>query len=360
VAAFEDLSGRSAGPRTLRLRGLAVLAALIAFAMLCYQMAIGTFEPAFRLTVVADSIGEGLTPGAEVKYRGLTIGSVKSLEAVGYGKQQMALVLDPTKAAALHADTTARFTSSNVFGSAAVELVSNGQGAALSPGGTLLIGKDMQSASITGLLRQGTELASVLDSPELDRVIAVLRKNANIVEPVTRSAIDTAKILADAQRVPISQSLSVIASFVNGVNDLLPLATLLNQLLDQLDFLVKGDGGERTNAVLVQVGGLLNVVGKLIADNQHWLVPGVHGLVNIGAPTAYALGSLAPSYDRISGLIDRTSTAFPVIDGKVRMRVDVSLDAMPGLAAALPTGVPQGVPTADAPLPAEAPIGGGR
>ena len=45
-----------------------------------------------------------MTPGAEVKYRGLTIGSVKSLEAVGYGKQRMALLLDPAKAGAEPAD----------------------------------------------------------------------------------------------------------------------------------------------------------------------------------------------------------------------------------------------------------------
>ena len=32
------------------------------------------------LTVVADTLGEGLSPGAEVKFRGLTIGSVGSLE----------------------------------------------------------------------------------------------------------------------------------------------------------------------------------------------------------------------------------------------------------------------------------------
>jgi len=346
---FHDESGRAAGTRTLRLRGLAVFAALAVATTLLYQLAAGKYEPAFNLTVVADSIGEGLTPGAEVKFRGLTIGSVKRLESIGYNRQKLTLVLDPRQAGALKADTGAQFTSSNVFGTAAVELISSGRGEHLAPGRTLLIGDDVQASSITGLLREGTKLASVLDSSEVDRIIEMLRKHADLVEPVARSTFDTAKILVDAQTVPISQSLSVIASFVNGLNDFVPLAGLMNQLLDELTFLVEPGGADRTNTILVQVGGLLNFVADLFNRNQQWLVPMANGLVNVAAPTTYALGSLAPSYDRLSGLIDRTSAAFPVIDGKVRLRIDVLLDAMPGLAAALPAEQPA--------LPAERPGG---
>ena len=64
---------------------------------------------------------------------------------------------------------------------------------------------------------------------------------------------------------------------------------------------------------------------------------------------SYFQGSFAPAYDRLSGLLDRTSAAFPIIDGKVRMQIEVTLDTMPGLAAALP------LPTSDA-----VPQGGGR
>ena len=49
---------------------------------------------------------------------------------------------------------------------------------------------------------------------------------------------------------------------------------------------------------------------------------------------------MAPVYDRLSGLLDRTSAAFPVVNGKVRMQIEVGLEAMPGLAAALPPQPP--------------------
>jgi ABC-type transporter Mla subunit MlaD len=336
MPAFNDQSGREATARSLRIRGVGVLAALAAAAIVLSQLAAGNYQPTFELTVLADSIGEGLTPGAEVKFHGLTIGSVKDLKATGYHQQRLTLLLEPGQAKALRADTRAQFTSSNVFGTAAVELVSSDRGPALTPGRTLTIGRDAPSASITGFLRQGSKLSSVLDSPEVKHILTFLRKHADLIEPVARSTFNTATILANAQTRPLSQSLSVIASFVNGFNDLMPLAGLLNQLLDQLDFLAAPGGADKVNTIILQVGELLNFLAKTFQDNDHWLAPLATGLVNLAAPGAYSLGSLAPAYDRLSGLIDRTSAAFPVVDGAVRARVDVLLDAMPGLAAALP------------------------
>ena len=39
--------------------------------------------------VLANTIGEGLMPGAEVKFHGLAIGTVKTLESTGYNRQRM-------------------------------------------------------------------------------------------------------------------------------------------------------------------------------------------------------------------------------------------------------------------------------
>lgn len=324
----------------MRIRGLviAVVLGLIAFVM--YQQNTGKYSDDFELTVLADTIGEGLAPGAEVKYRGLAIGSVKTLEAAGYNKQRMTVVLDPRQARVLRADTKAQFTSSNVFGTAAVELVSSGGGAPLARNQTLQIGADVQAASITGLLRQGQKLAQVLDSPEVNRILEVLRRHSDLTAPVTKSFFDFAKILADAQTVPFSRSLSVIASFVNGVNGFIPLIPLVNDLLDQLDFLVQPGGSERTNVVLLQIGQLINDGAGIFAKNNYWLIPLVNGLLHMAVPAAFAAGSLAPAYDRLSGLLDRTSAAFPFQNGKVRMQIELILDSMPGLAAALPSTAP--------------------
>jgi hypothetical protein len=339
-----DQSVRALNSRSLRIRGLIAAVILGVASTLLYQMGTGAFTDTFKLTVLADTLGEGLTPGAEVKFRGLTIGSVESLQSVGYNKQKITLELEPRQAGALAADTTANFMSSNTFGLAAVELVSSGTGPRLRPNQTLMVDTNLRSASITGLLREGQKFTRIIDSPDVDHIIEVVRRHADLTEPVTRSYFDLIRMLADSQKVPFSQSLSVFASVVNGVSDSVPLIGLAYDLLNGMEFLAHPDGVERMNTILNQGTQLLLNATGMLAKNMSWLVPIIAAMMSMSMPLAYFQGSLAPAYDRLSGLLDRTSAAFPIIDGKVRMQIEVTLDTMPGLAAALPQSTSDAVP----------------
>jgi hypothetical protein len=316
--------------RALRIRGLVAAVVLVAVGSVLYQSAEGAYDDTFTLTVVAQTIGEGLAPGAEVKFHGLSIGSVKALESIGYNKQKMTVVLDPTQASALTTDTKARFTSSNVFGTAAVELVSDGNGPPLRSNQTLVMSADVQAASITGLLRQGQKLSRSFDTPEFDHVIEVLRRHADIVEPVARAGSDLAKVIADTQTMPVAQSLSVVASFVSGLDDALPAIGMTTNLLDGLTPLVAPGGVDRTNLVFGQTGQLLIDVGQISAQHNTWIVQLVSAIMNVAIPASFAAGSLAPAYDRLSALLDRADGAFTVIDGQVRLRTEVDVNPPAG------------------------------
>ncbi|HWT48795.1 MAG TPA: MlaD family protein [Mycobacterium sp.] len=351
---FPDQGARAPSSRSLRIRGLIAAIALGIAGIALYRLGTGGYDDTFKLTVVADVIGEGLTPGAEVKFRGLTIGSVKTLQSVGYNKQKITVELEPRQARALAADTTANFMSSNTFGLAAVELVSSGTGPRLRPNQTLAIGANVRSASITGLLRQGQKIGRMVDSPDVDHIIEIVRRHADLTEPVTRSYFDLVKMLVDSQKVPFSQSLSVFASVVNGASDSIPLIGLAYDLLNGMDFLAHPDGVERMNVILDQTAKLLFNMDHIFAKNISWLTSFMGAVMDVLLPYSYTMGSFAPVYDRLSGLLDRTSAAFPIINGKVRMQIEVALDTMPGLAAALP---PQ---PSQPPAPAAAPQAGGR
>jgi hypothetical protein len=326
---IRKLVARRATVATLRIRGLIVAVVLALVGTVLYQTAQGTYDDTFKLTVIANTIGEGLAPGAEVKFHGLAIGSVKELESVGYNRQRMTVVLDPHQAAALTTDTKARFTSSNVFGTAAVELVSDGTGPALRSNQTLVMSADVRAASITGLLRQGLKLSRSFDNPEFEHVIEVLRRHADVVEPLARAGSDLAKIIADTDTMPVAQSLSVLASFVTGLGDALPLVGLSTNLLDGLTPLVGPGGVERTNLVFRQTGQLLVDAGRLAGQHNAWIIQFVNAIMNVGIPASFAAGSLAPAYDRLSSLVDRADGALTVVDGQVRLRTEVALDGGP-------------------------------
>jgi hypothetical protein len=338
------------------MRGLIAAVVLAVAGALLYQLGTGGYADTFKLTVMADKLGEGLTPGAEVKFRGLTIGSVKTLQSAGFNKQKITLELEPRQAAALAADTTANFTSSNAFGLAAVELVSSGTGPRLGSNQTLMVDTNVKSASITGLLRQGQKFGRIMDSPDIDHIIGIVRKHSDLTEPVTRSYFDLIKMLTDSQKVPFSQSLSVLASVVNGVSDAVPLVSLAYDLLNGMEFLAHPDGVDRMNLIMDQLAKLLFTTDGIFAKHLTWLVPLFGGMMSVLLPYSYMYGSMSPAYDRISGLLDRTSTAFPIVNGKVRLNLELTLDTMPGLAAALPAA-DSVAPASSSAAPAH---GGGR
>ena len=194
-----------------------------------------------------------------------------------------------------------------------------------------MVDTNVQSASITGLLRQGQKFGRIMDSPDIDHIIEVVRRHADLTEPVTRSYFDLIKMLTDSQKVPFSQSLSVLASLVNGVSDAVPLIGLAYDLLNGMEFLAHPDGVERMNMIMDQLAKLLFTADGIFAKHMPWLVPLFGGVMSALLPTAYSIGSMAPAYDRISGLLDRTSAAFPIVNGKVRLNLELTLDTVPGL-----------------------------
>lgn len=334
---YKDESGRSAGPGALKVRGLALAAAVAIGGYGLYESGIGSYAQEFPLTLVTNTIGEGLAPGAEVKFHGFNIGQIKTLEATGYNQQRMTVILDGRQAKALTTDTTAQFTSSNIFGTAAVELVSKGQGEPLKPGGTLEIRSDIQAASITGFLRQGQKLGAILDTKQFNAIIATLERNADMTGPVVKSFLDLFKMVADAMTVPASQMLKEFASFIDGANEFVPVIDQANRLLDSLAFAIGPANVTRARDAVGSLSRFVTDIANGLRNNSAWLVPLIQSVIDMGLPAGYFFGSMAPAIDRVGGLLDRTTTAFPNVNGKVRLNLQLILDgAPPGLAAAVP------------------------
>lgn len=336
MAIYKDPSGRSAGPVALKLRGVAVAAVVAASGYSLYQAGIGSYGEPFELTLITNTIGEGMGPGGEVKYRGYNIGQVKSLQTTGYNKQRMTVILDGRQAKALTSDTKAQFTSSNIFGTAAVELVSSGVGEPLKSGGVLEISSHVQAASITGFLRMGQKLGAILDSPEFNAIIATFERHADLTAPVVKSFWDLFAMIADAQKVPFSKTLNVMASLMEGTNEFVPIIASTNRLLDSLTFMAAPPDTERATAAINSLTTIVKGVGDGLNRNNDWIVTLVRSLLDLAIPGSFFLGSLAPAYDRLNGLFDRTTAAFPVDNGKVRLNVQLIMDTAPGLGAALP------------------------
>ncbi|MCP2316644.1 virulence factor Mce family protein [Nocardia amikacinitolerans] len=180
-----DPSGRGPSARQLSLAGLAMLTAtaiLLGLLMLRYN---GFFEDKVRVTAELTSTGDGLPARADVKFRGMVVGTVAAVEVVAKGEQQRAEIhLKPAVAPTIPAGVTARVVPNNLFGVTAIELVDNGSaGAKLAAGA--VIPEDTSTATMQ-LQTTLTVLRDVLDNIQPEKLGRVLATLAAALDPAAR------------------------------------------------------------------------------------------------------------------------------------------------------------------------------
>ncbi|HUR13922.1 MAG TPA: MCE family protein [Mycobacteriales bacterium] len=98
---------------------LGVLVALVGLSVALYQKA---FTPVVRVTLLTDRIGNQLSAQADVKVRGLVVGSVRDVHALP-GGASIDLALDPDQVRLLPENVSAQLIPKTLFGEKYVELV---------------------------------------------------------------------------------------------------------------------------------------------------------------------------------------------------------------------------------------------
>ncbi|PXX53311.1 ABC-type transporter Mla subunit MlaD [Nocardia tenerifensis] len=318
----------------LRLRGLVVAAVIVVVAVFTTQYAQGRFADRFELTIDAATLGEGLAPGAEVKFRGYGIGTVRKVETVGYGHQRIELSLDRVQAGALTDDVSARFTSSNIFGSSAIELVNNGRGGRLPENTTLFIGENASNATVASVFRRAARLTQVLDSQTVRALFDLLLDNTAALGPTVRSFFATARVLATNQRAPLGHYLEIGADVGTGVAQTTPpVVDVILGVLDNSAYFGTAENRERTKLSLsgLDTALLLPVADLLRRDNPD-LAAIIGGVLDLAVPISASIGTVAPAYHRLPALLERIGDAFPMVDGRVQLQLELIVKNMPYLA----------------------------
>ncbi|MBL1074117.1 MCE family protein [Nocardia sp. 2] len=340
MGVFQDHSGRAAGKWALRLRGVVMAVVIVLVTVLVSSYARGSFADRFQLTVDAATLGEGLAPGAEVKFRGFAIGTVREVETVGYGHQRIEIEIDRRQADALTDDVTARFTSSNVFGSSAIELVAGAGGAKLREGAVLSIGENATNATVAGVFRRAARLTQVLDSDTVRRLFDLMLDNADSLGPVLSSFFETARLLADGQQAPLAHYLEIGRDMTGAFADLTPSAgRAILAVLEQAAYFGDPDNRARTNKATDGVDQTVLIgISDLLAVNNPDLEKILSTVLDLAVPISASIGTVAPAYNRIPNLLRAIDGAFPVVDGRVQLQVELIAKTMPYLADSLNGG----------------------
>lgn len=275
--------GRQFGARGYArpLTGLLTVVALAAIVAL----AVGLFRDSFRktvaVTVITDRAGLVMYPDAKVKLNGAPVGKVASIEPLPDGRAELRLAIDPAAVPAIPANVGAEITSSTVFGSKFVELVSpdNPSPAALAAG-TVIQGRGV-TVEFNTVFEQLVEVLAKVEPVKLNQTLGALAKSLDgRGEKFGQGLVDLDSALAtiNPSLENLNHALAVSPEVFRAFGDAAPdlLATVDNvtrisaTVVDQQDNL---------DSLLISAIGLADLGTEVLSANRQPLADVVHLLV---------------------------------------------------------------------------------
>jgi len=288
--------------------GAAFLVAIMAFLTFTVAVYEKVFTPAVHVTLKTDSVGNQLTPGADVKVRGVVVGEVRSVGTDG-GVASLDLALQPDLVDQVPANVTARLLPKTLFGERYVALqVPAAPSAPIAAGA--VIGQDRSSSAI--------EISKVLDDlmPVLQAVQP--QKLAGTLTALSQALDGRGKQLGEV----LTQADSYLRQLAPSLPDLNADLAALSHVADTYstaapDFLTALSELTTTSRTLVdqrsQLDTLYSVVTTTAVDLNSFLrvnQSNVIGLAASAAPTLAVLAKYAPEYPCVLGqLADQRANA---------------------------------------------------
>jgi phospholipid/cholesterol/gamma-HCH transport system substrate-binding protein len=197
--------GSVAGRRILGVVFVVVLVAALSLAVLQYRK---VFTPVAWVTLYTAQTGMQLSPGAEVKLRGVPVGEVREIASDG-DRARLRLALDPALIGRIPSDVTARLLPKTLFGERYVALVAAPDSTAGPIRAGAVISQDRS--------RNGVELERVLDA-----ALPLLRSIRPDKLASTLAALATA---LDGRGERLGENLEALDGYLKELNRELPTIT---------------------------------------------------------------------------------------------------------------------------------------
>lgn len=253
------------------LTGLATVVALIAIVV----VAVGLFRDSFRdtvaVTVVADRAGLVMNPDAKVKLNGAQVGKVAAIEALPDGGAALHLAIDPDAIDVIPANVGAEITSSTVFGSKFVELVSPAQPSPASlRAGTVIQGGDNVTVELNTVFEQLVSVLAKVEPAKLNQTLGALATSLDGRGDKfgqTLVNLDSALAKLNPALDNLNHELAIAPTVFGALADASPdlLATVENTTRIG-DTLVERQGG--LDALLLSAIGLAEVGTEVVSANR--------------------------------------------------------------------------------------------
>lgn len=282
-------NGRGWSDRQLLIGGAVVLivAAVITGFLLAESQ--GHLDRHVRVTAELVDVGDGLPERADVKFRGVLVGAVSSLEPARDGRPNIvAINLKPDAAQGIPDTVTARVVPSNVFAVSSIQLVDHGDAPPLRSG---------------AVIAEDTELPTVLFQTTIDRVRRIL---VSTQREGTDPPVGLINLLAEATD--------------NRGDKLLSSGARLQRILTELNRLIATSADEPSTV------SMLNEMAQTLTSTAPELLDSLHNAV---VPMRTIAEKQAELQSLLSGGLNTASTASTAFDNHVDQLIGITTHLEP-------------------------------
>ncbi|MFC4147372.1 MCE family protein [Micromonospora mangrovi] len=310
--------------RILGIVFIAVLATALTASVLQYRKA---FTPVAWVTLHAGRSGLQLTPGADVKVRGVVVGEVRSVGSDGTGAT-LRLALDPATTPRIPADVTARLLPKTLFGERYVELVppAGGTAAPIRDGAVITQDRSRTAVELERVLDQALPLLQAIRPDQLAATLGALaaalegrgdRLGANVVR------LDAYLRQLNPAMPTIAEDVRKLAVVLDGYDAALPdLLALLRDVTVTARTVT--DQRSQLAAFLVDATDTADATRGFLDRHGDQLI----SLGRVSRPVLELLATYSPEYPCLmSGLValqPRVEQVFA--DGRMHITLEVTRD----------------------------------
>lgn len=233
----------------------------------------GGFTDSVRVTVLSPRAGLVMYPDAKVKMRGVTVGSVESIDTRADGTAEIVLAMDPEQLDGIPGDVDVNIASTTVFGAKFVDLVPPAQSSAAPLEAGQVLDADQVTVEINTVFEQLTQVLDEIEPEKLNTVLGTLAAATDgRGEQLGRTVSDLNAFLTSIEPgLPALRNDLALAPPVAGT-----YADTAQQLLDTAGnatgtahLIVEEQ--QNLDAFLVSVIGLADVGNRFLTDNRESL-----------------------------------------------------------------------------------------
>ncbi|GED99742.1 ABC transporter substrate-binding protein [Gordonia spumicola] len=292
--------------RLLGLVFFVVVFGLLAAAILKFQ---GTFDKYTTVTFETTNAGNALAKNADVKARGVVVGTVRSIEVQPGGKARVELGLDPDKVKDLPVGTTGRVLPKTLFGERFVSLTVpvNGTGS-LSEGSVIQTDPRGSAAEVEDLFDALMPVLKAIPPQDLNQTLTAISQAIGGKGKQLGSTIDRLNTIfkrVNANMDDLQGTLRGLASFSQTYSQALP------DVIDALDSLrVTGNTLVERKSDFVSLISTLSVAST---DTTKFLRKNRRDLLDLAIDSEPFLRALANQSPTFGCMFHNFSTLMPKI-----------------------------------------------